>query len=419
MRRINTSILIALAAVGIAGWTASANPVPETLDVHEVDPFEGECDWIPMEQGAERLGGFYTNFWPNGIVPYQFQTVSTDSFYSTTLTDIIFATPAGGPEMRSATGFPPRWRRFDVIRVNGSSSNDARDFKIVGGTRATDTSPWTVVQVSPMGTALFNENATGTAVTVWATDRVSPDNQTVFATALTAWEDVANLDIKVRSGEADFIHVRNDDRSSVSGDVGHGSGLRTLSIDTWSARTVRHELGHSLGAKHEHQRPDRNSWVSVDTSQSTPRGDLNLNVDPTMTIYPDQTYDYGSIMHYREDSFLQPGASGPVISILDPDDALIWQSLMGTLDTLSTWDKKTMSFMYPESNWRFLRFVTQNPVQNGQFLSPWTVFDTAINGTPAGGRLIIMNPYNYVEPGVYSKAMIIEAPQGGVTIRAN
>jgi hypothetical protein len=308
---------------------------------------------------------------------------------------------------------------FDVIRVNGSSSNDARDFEIVGGTRANNQSPWTVVQVSALGTALSNENAGGTSVTVWATDRVTPNNQAVFASALTVWEDAANIDIRPRAGDPDYIHVRNDDRSSVLGDVGHGSGLRTLSLDTWSERTIRHELGHSLGAKHEHQRPDRNSWVTVDTSQSTPRGDLNLNIDPTMTVYPDLTYDYGSIMHYRQNSFIQPGASGPVISINDPDDALVWQSVIGTLDTLSYWDKKTMSFMYPESNWRFLRLVNLNPPSSGTFQSPWTVFDTAIADTPVGGRLIILNPRTYVEPGIYSKRMIIEAPQGGVTIRAN
>ena len=100
-------------------------------------------------------------------------------------------------------------------------------------------------------------------------------------------------------------------------------------------------------------------------------------------------------------------------------DAEGWQSVIGQRTGLSYWDEKTMSFMYPESNWRFLRLVNLNPPSNGQFQSPWTVFDTAVADTPVGGRLIILNPQTYIEPGVYSKPMIIEAPQGGVTIRAN
>lgn len=407
-------------------WLASLGAAPVDMPAEPVDDFEASCN--ESFEGAERSGAFYTNFWPNGVVPYEFVTGSSTAIpdrngntWTGTLSDATFSIdPDNTLRISSPTGFPGAWRVFDVVRCSGSNNNDNLDMTILdrdftGGT-------FTSVEVEVPNGSTFQAEGPSANVQFFATRSVSTQNQARFEAAAARWEAVANLDLRPRqSGDNDYIRVSNFNRNFVDGNVGHGSGDRTLTMNAWSnPRTITHEIGHSLGLKHEHQRPDRDVYLTVNTAILSPNvSSGDYSIDNSITIYPDQFYDYGSIMHYSQNAGRANGQTGTVFTILDPDAASIWQTAMGTVDSLSYWDKKTMSFMYPESNWRFTRFVSQNPTQNGGFVSPWTVFDTAIAQTPTGGRLIIMNPYDYVEPGVYSKAMIIEAAQGGVTIRGN
>ena len=56
--------------------------------------------------------------------------------------------------------------------------------------------------------------------------------------------------------------------------------------------TILHEMGHSAGLFHEHQRPDRDDYVVVTD------GDDNYDrKDPDEVILP-TPYDYFSVMHY-------------------------------------------------------------------------------------------------------------------------
>ncbi|MGL4609488.1 MAG: M12 family metallopeptidase [Trueperaceae bacterium] len=61
-------------------------------------------------------------------------------------------------------------------------------------------------------------------------------------------------------------------------------------------RTPLHEIGHALGMIHEHQRPDRNNYISINTSNLTQKGKDNLS--GTIGTSSQTSYDYASIMHY-------------------------------------------------------------------------------------------------------------------------
>jgi hypothetical protein len=402
-------------------WLATLGAAPvETLSGLEEAETLG-CD-ENFEQAA-RIGGFYTNFWPNGVVPYEFVTGSTDSIpvrkgnsWTAILSDVTFSVQGDGTFLISTpTGFPSTWAFFDIVRCEGSTNNDGLDMKLVNGNLS-------AIEVEIPDGATFTPESPSPNVKFFVTRSVSEENQARFEEAAARWEAVANINLRPRqSGDDDYIRVSNFNRNYVAGDVGHGSGARTLTMNVWNnRRTITHEIGHSLGAKHEHQRPDRNNYVSVNTSILSPNVSLgDYNPDNSMAVYPDQFYDYGSIMHYTQNAGLASGQTGPVISILDPDAFAVWQTAMGTVDSLSHWDKTTMSFMYPESNWRFLDGGTQATWNDGKFLTPYKDFNFALADMPAGGRLFITHPRTYVQPGTYSKAMTITAPQGGVTIRAN
>jgi Astacin (Peptidase family M12A) len=70
----------------------------------------------------------------------------------------------------------------------------------------------------------------------------------------------------------------------------------------WADSTVYHEQGHALGFVHEHQRPDRDSYVTIDLN-NVPI-ELRGNFTRISGLSDQQSpYDFLSIMHYRFNSF--------------------------------------------------------------------------------------------------------------------
>lgn len=380
------------------------------------------CDWAPGDDAdlGRRFGGFYTDFWTDGIVPYTFEAGSTSAVRADTLTDISFTIPFTGPRLTSPSGFDPRFAVGDVLRVSGSQRNDNRDLVIVdrfstGG----DPSVPNVLEVElAPGFTFSAEQPDGSAVIAFTTESVSELNQQRFVMATQIWEAEANVQFVPWSGQPNWVRVKNFDRNRVDG-AGMGSGENTLFMDAWPNQlTLAHELAHELGAKHEHQRPDRDTYVTVNIDKVRDDRTGNFDLDTTMDVYPPTVYDFASIMHYSDTAFLDPDSTGVTIEVNPPWD-VEWQDEIGRYTDLSFWDRKTMSFMYPEPGWRFLDGTSGAAQEDGGFRTPYRAFADAINGAPTGGRIIGSVPATYVAPGVVDKRVVIEAPLGGVVIRGN
>ncbi|WP_221090944.1 M12 family metallopeptidase [Deinococcus aquaedulcis] len=96
-----------------------------------------------------------------------------------------------------------------------------------------------------------------------------------------------------------FVSNGSDCRCGSTGWSSRGSSLISARIalgSQASARTIRHEMMHSLGFKHEQTRADRDTFLRVtfDTDQSEKAVDSSRN--------PTGHYDFMSIMHYDDAS---------------------------------------------------------------------------------------------------------------------
>jgi len=117
----------------------------------------------------------------------------------------------------------------------------------------------------------------------------------------------------------------------------HATARRELTItpNAWFDSLILHEVGHAFGFMHEHQRADRDTYVTIDTTNILPGYAGNfaaLNAASSQVYGP---YDFRSIMHYYPNSFaVDP--SRPNIIARPPYQA--FQSVMGRATTLSDLD---------------------------------------------------------------------------------
>ena len=125
--------------------------------------------------------------------------------------------------------------------------------------------------------------------------------------AMSDWERSNVIKFYEESCDIGVAHI-------VKGNSNFSSfGSQSLSIITLyniNYRTAAHELGHTIGLMHEHQRPDRDSYIYIHSENV-----LSNKVDQFYKLnksyfyydYKKYTYDYKSIMHYHSHAFSANG----------------------------------------------------------------------------------------------------------------
>jgi hypothetical protein len=110
----------------------------------------------------------------------------------------------------------------------------------------------------------------------------------------------------------------------------------------WSDATVYHELGHAFGFVHEHQRPDRDEYVQIQTENVQPDKAGNFN---RITSLNDRQgpYDFMSIMHYRHTAF---AVSAGQATIVPQSGYGSYATTMGTSPRPTSLDEAAIADLY-------------------------------------------------------------------------
>ncbi|WP_333879064.1 M12 family metallopeptidase [Methylobacter sp.] len=114
--------------------------------------------------------------------------------------------------------------------------------------------------------------------------------------------------------DTDFIFItKSADAAACSSPIGRQGGQQSISYNPNAAAGV---IMHELGLIHEHKRPDRNNFITVNNANIA-TGRIGQFSPIDLTDCPVGPYDCGLIMYYGTTSFSVDGVK-QTITAIDP-----------------------------------------------------------------------------------------------------
>ena len=148
---------------------------------------------------------------------------------------------------------------------------------------------------------LWNANLwTGGIIPYTIDAAVTQQNRDRLRAAMDELESVCNVRFVPRSGQSNWVNVRNGTSNSSS--VGMIGGQQTLTMVSWHVHyIIVHELMHAMGVWHEQQRSDRDQYVVINFAnmQSGYEGNFTIRANAS----PHGSFDFESVMMYDDCSF--------------------------------------------------------------------------------------------------------------------
>jgi len=106
-------------------------------------------------------------------------------------------------------------------------------------------------------------------------------------------------------------------------------------------RTVRHEMGHIIGLQHEHQRPDRDTYINIHWNNIDPNYKYAFDKVSSSINKTYGDFDFNSVMIYGSQAFLKSGAAAGSNTMTRKDG-----STWGSPSDLSSIDKEKIKLIY-------------------------------------------------------------------------
>ncbi len=135
---------------------------------------------------------------------------------------------------------------------------------------------------------------------------VSAGNRTLAIAAMNEVDALCSAGFIPRTSQTNYIEFidANVNRSA----VGMVGGRQFVEMFNWGTKyIIIHELFHALGFVHEHQRSDRNTFVTINSANYDVSNAVNFDIHANSTN--PTTYDFQSIMHYGGTAFSTNGQS--------------------------------------------------------------------------------------------------------------
>ena len=171
---------------------------------------------------------------------------------------------------------------------------------------------------------------------------------TQIALAINEYNIRTNVRFIARTNEPDFVVFRNGSSGWCSSFVGKQGGEQSINCylvgRQYSAGNLIHEIMHMIGFHHEHQRSDRDEYVSIDYSNVKRTFDFNKLDGQNLTAY-----DYGSIMHYPSIIANTNLVNDPNKRTLVALKPLELETILGQRGKLSFKDIEGINALYPKA----------------------------------------------------------------------